>query len=184
MNKIIDLSKSVQKWPKKIILKRIIWSMVWPVFKYLPKIFSGLRIYVLRLMGASIGENCLVMPGVKVLMPWNLRIGNYVAIGARVDIYNFAEVFVGDMTVISQDVFICTGSHDYCKYNMPLIYYPISVGNNVWISARVILLPGVTIAEGVVVGLGSIITKSITESWVVFAGIPAKFVSNRVVELK
>ena len=38
---------------------------------------------------------------------------------------------------------------------------PITIGNNVWLGAGVIVLSGVTIGDGAVVGAGSIVTKSI-----------------------
>ena len=50
---------------------------------------APLRIFLLRLFGARIGEGVLVCAGVKVLMPWNLHIGDYTAIGEGVEIYNY-----------------------------------------------------------------------------------------------
>ena len=38
---------------------------------------------------------------------------------------------------------------------------PIMIGNNVWLGARVIVLPGVTIGENSVVGVGSVVTRDI-----------------------
>lgn len=39
--------------------------------------------------------------------------------------------------------------------------YPITIGNNVWIGAGAIILPGVTIGNNVVIGAGSVVTKNI-----------------------
>ena len=49
---------------------------------------------------------------------------------------------------------------------------PISIGNNVWVGAGVIVLAGVTIGENAVVGAGSIVTKDVAANTVV-AGNPA-----------
>ena len=38
---------------------------------------------------------------------------------------------------------------------------PVIVGNNVWIGANAIILPGVTIGDNVIIGAGAIVTKSI-----------------------
>ena len=50
---------------------------------------------------------------------------------------------------------------------------PITIGNNVWIGAGVIVLAGVTIGDNTVVGAGSVVTKSIASNTVV-AGNPAR----------
>lgn len=55
----------------------------------------------------------------------------------------------------------------------------IALGNDVWIGARVIVLPGVQIADGSVVGAGSVITKSLTEPYGIYAGNPARLISFR-----
>ncbi|MEM5549136.1 sugar O-acetyltransferase [Pseudoalteromonas neustonica] len=49
---------------------------------------------------------------------------------------------------------------------------PITIGNNVWIGAGVIVLAGITIGDNAVVGAGSVVTKNIAENTVV-AGNPA-----------
>jgi maltose O-acetyltransferase len=50
---------------------------------------------------------------------------------------------------------------------------PISVGAGVWLGARVLVLPGVTIGDSCVVGAGSVVTKDL-EPNAAYAGVPAK----------
>ena len=62
------------------------------------------------------------------------------------------------------DYGIYTAGHplDASDRNKGLEYaYPITIGNNVWIGAGVIILPGVTIGNNVVIGAGSVVTKNI-----------------------
>ena len=44
---------------------------------------------------------------------------------------------------------------------------PISIGNNVWIGANSIILPGVTIGDGAIIGAGSVVVKSIPSNVIV-----------------
>ena len=177
---MIDLTRSRTEWPLSLKLRRGLWSFVLqPLVRHLPKWCSPLRIWALRSMGASIGPTCLILPGMRVLMPWNLTLDGFVAIGKDVDIYNFAPVRIGRMTVISQYCFLCTGSHDYTRADMPLIFSPIDIGEQSWIAAGAFVAPGVRIAPGCVVGARSVVAKSLDSPWSVYAGNPCRLIKAR-----
>lgn len=177
---MIDLSTNEQKWPVRVLVLRAAWQfIIQPLVMHLPRSLGWARIVALRLFGARIGSRCLIMPGVRVLMPWNLSLDNFVAIGAGVDIYNFAMVSIGSHTVVSQHVYLCTGTHDYTRASMPLTYRPISVGKYAWLCARAYIGPGVSIDEGVVVGACAVLSKSTTTPWSVWAGNPAVLLKKR-----
>lgn len=178
----INLSESITRWPMKIRLKRGVWTYILePLVRWLPKSASPVRIFALQLMGASIGKRCLILPGVKVLMPWNLRLSHHVALGEGVNIYNFALVSIGSMTVISQNSYLCTGSHDYRLRDMPLIYSPVNIGDECWIAAGVFIAPGVCLGNGSVIGARSVVTKDMPE-WTVCAGHPCKPIKPRALK--
>jgi putative colanic acid biosynthesis acetyltransferase WcaF len=163
-----------------VLLRRGVWQYgLQPLTRWLPKGLSPLRVAALRLMGARIGPRCLIQPGVRVLMPWNLELADHVAIGEGVNIYNFAKVQIGRMTVVSQFSYLCTGSHDHERADMPLTFAPITLGEQVWVAAEVFVAPGVSIAEGAVVGARSVVTKSLLEPWTVYAGHPCRKIKPR-----
>jgi len=181
---MIDLSKSRNEWPIETKIRRGLWTyVIEPLVRWLPKPFSPWRTFALRMMGASIGPHCLILPGVKICMPWNLHLGDHVAIGEGANIYNLAPISIGRMTVVSQFSFLCTGSHDYRKSDMPLQCSPILIGNECWIAAGVYVAPGVSIANGVVVGAMSVVTKSLTTEWAVYGGNPCHFLKTRVMQV-
>lgn len=55
---------------------------------------------------------------------------------------------------------------------------PIVIGNDVWIGANVIILPGVNIGDGAILAAGAVITKDV-EPYSVVGGIPAKKIKYR-----
>lgn len=55
----------------------------------------------------------------------------------------------------------------------------IVIGNDVWFGMRVILLPGVRVADGCVVGAGSVVTDNLTEPYGIYAGNPARLLRHR-----
>lgn len=176
----VDLTQSITHWGWRMKIVRGLWTYgMEPVVRWLPKSCSFIRIGALRLFGARIGKRCLVLPGVRVLMPWHLSLDEFVAIGRSVEVYNFAHVRIRRMTVVSQRCFLCTGSHDYLDPTMPLIWKPIDIGSECWVAAEAFIGPGVSIANGVVVGARTAVSRSIGTPWTVWAGNPAKFIKTR-----
>ena len=109
--------------------------------------------------------------------PVHMSYGNHVHIGE--DFYaNFnlvlvddGEIFIGEKVMIGPNVTLCTTGHPvYPLYREMVAHYslPIHIGNNVWIGAHSVVLPGVTIGDNAVIGAGSIVTKDIPANTVAF----------------
>jgi putative colanic acid biosynthesis acetyltransferase WcaF len=172
-------AKSILDTKTKIFV--VLWSLTFRWILYiLPGRFSFLKSFLLRLFGSDVGCGCLIMHRVNVLMPWNLRLGNYVTIGAGVWVYNYSLVDISDRSVISQGVSLCTGSHDYNDSLFPLVHSPIRIEKDVWLAADVFICPGVSVAEGSVVAARGVVGASILTAWGVWAGNPVKRVAERV----
>ena len=55
---------------------------------------------------------------------------------------------------------------------------PVVIGNDVWVGANAIILPGVTIGDGAVIAAGAVVTHNV-ESYAIVAGVPAKVIKYR-----
>ncbi|VAW70384.1 Acetyltransferase [hydrothermal vent metagenome] len=165
-------------------LKNRIFRAIWGVFyfflfKFTPRPFHIWRRLILRLFGAKIGQGCHVYPGVKIWAPWNLVLGDFVGIGDGATIYSMDLIRIGDYSVVSQGVHLCAGSHDFNAENFQLITSPITIGQHVWLCAEVFVGLGVSISDGSVVGARGVVTKSITDSWLVWGGVPVNKIGER-----
>ena len=161
---------------------RLIWQIVcWTLFKPSPNCMHAFRAFILRLFGASLGKNCHIYPLSKIWAPWNLQCQDNVCIANHAVIYNQALVFIGSQSTISQEAYICTGTHDYTQKNFPLLTKPVYIEEHVWVGARAFILPGVTLKQGAVAGACSLISKNL-EPWTVYQGNPCKAI--RTYELK
>ena len=88
---------------------------------------------------------------------------------------NEGAISIGDDCLIGPNVQLLAVSHAVNpteRLNKENFTAPITIGNNVWIGAGVIVLAGVIIGNNAVVGAGSVVTKSVTANTVV-AGNPA-----------
>jgi len=177
----IDLRKSNTHWPLRTRLMRGLWNLChFLLFRPTPRrLGNPWRLWLLRRFGAVIHGEALILPSCRILIPAHLEIHDGSAIGDGVEIYNYGQVTIGRMTVVSQYTYLCTGSHDYTRPDMPLIWAPITIGDNVWVAANVFVGPGVTIGAGAVIGACSVVTKEMPP-WMVCAGNPCRPLKPRV----
>jgi putative colanic acid biosynthesis acetyltransferase WcaF len=123
--------------------------------------------WLLRLFGASVGRGLVIKPHVWIKYPWRLAVDDHCWIGQGVWIDNLADVRLGSHVCISQQVYICTGGHDYRKETFDLIARPVEVGNGAWLGARALVLGGATVGPNAVVAAGSVVTKDVAPAAIV-----------------
>lgn len=86
---------------------------------------------------------------------------------------------IGSNTMFSAGVKIISANHDLASGLCQWIKEnPIIIGENCWIGANAIILPGVTLGKHCIVGAGAVVTKSFTDYSVV-GGVPAKLIYIR-----
>jgi putative colanic acid biosynthesis acetyltransferase WcaF len=143
--------------------------------------FYGLKIRLLRLFGAQIAYGLVVKPKVYIKYPWMLEVGSDVWIGEGVRIDNLAKVRIGSDVCISQNAFLLTGNHDYRSDTFDLMIGSITIEDEVWVGASVVVCPNTTLKKGTVVGVGSVISGT-TICDQVYRGNPAVIIRPRYKE--
>jgi putative colanic acid biosynthesis acetyltransferase WcaF len=179
MNKT-DLSKYNDSWYKPgSRIKRAIWF-----FKNIVILKSGLpwpsrlKVLVLRMFGAKIGNGVLIRPCVNIKYPWLLEIGDNVWIGEDAWIDNLGKVKIGNNVCISQGALILCCNHNYKKESFDLMVDDITLEEGVWVGAKAVVCPGVTMKSHSVLTTGSVLTKD-TEEYGIYQGNPAVLVKQR-----
>ncbi len=140
--------------------------------------FSAVKVWVLRCFGAQIGRKVRIKPGVRIKFPWRLTLGDYVWIGENAWIDNLAPITLESHVCLSQDVYLCTGNHDWSHAEFKLITAPIHIEQGSWIAARAMVGPDVTVGQGAVLGLGSVTGRSL-RPMTIYAGNPAQPIKKR-----
>lgn len=118
-------------------------------------------------------------------------VDSYLTIGQNTYIGEFnniraagGSITIGDNCLVSQKVTMVASNHSYKKGDY--IYtqkwdtskHSIKIGNDVWIGANVVILPGVSVGDGAVIGAGSIVNKDVPENAIVF-GNPMRVLKYR-----
>lgn len=180
----LDLNNYKNRHSFKSKAVRVLWNIVWALlFRTTPgrvALFNRWRAFLLRCFGAKIGKHTAIFPSVKVWLPWNLEIGDRVALSSGVNCYSVDKIIIGNNSTISCDVFLDCASHDISSPIMELTYAPIAIGANCWVAANSIVLPGRRLGDGAVVAAGSVVTKDV-EPWTVVGGNPARFIKKRII---
>ncbi len=166
------------------------WSFTEKVFRVLWMLFGrllfrlsfhnwyGFRTLLLRLFGASIGQNVRIRPSVHIEIPWNLDINDGVTVGDQAILYSLGKITIGERTIISQYAHICAGTHDHSDRTFPLIRDPVTIGADAWIGADAFVGPNVNVGRLSVLGARSSAYKSLDPE-TVYVGNPARALKKR-----
>lgn len=182
MSNSLDISNKPSPFTLQNKIYRVLWSMTYTLlFKYTPNPLHKWRIFLLRLFGAKISSKARISPKASITFPKNLIMEDYATLGPYSIVYSTAQIKICKQATISQYSYLCSATHDYEDSHFTLFATPILIEDNAWVSADVFVGPGVTIAEGCVIGARSSIFKS-TDKWKVYAGTPAKYIKDRVIK--
>lgn len=116
-----------------------------------------------RSLGVQVGEGCWLFasPGMFGSEPYLVKLGDHVVVGSGT---RFVTHDGGVWVFRDRDPEMG-------------IYAPIIVGNNVFVGINVSIMPGVTIGDNCVIGMGSIVTRDIPPGSVA-AGVPARVIKT------
>jgi acetyltransferase-like isoleucine patch superfamily enzyme len=139
------------------------------------------RAYLRVILRHSIGRGTAIHMGCFVTGR-KLSIGDSVVINRKCYLDGRGPLKIESNVSISPEVYILTATHLADSRTFAGELKGVTIEEDVWIGARAIILPGVTLARGSVVGAGSVVTKS-TGPYEIVAGNPAKVIRRRSNEL-
>jgi galactoside O-acetyltransferase len=126
---------------------------------------------------AECGENCYIEPPFHA--NWggkNVHFGDSVYANFNLTIVDDGEVYIGNKVMFGPNVCIATANHPInAELRDRMLQYnkEVRIGDNTWIGAGVIIVPGITIGSNTIIGAGSVVTKDIPDN-VVAVGNPCR----------
>lgn len=126
------------------------------------------RSELLKKMFGKIGDDCYIEPPFHA--NWggkHVFMGDKVYANFNLTLVDDGNIFIGDKVMFGPNVTVATANHPILpELRERMLQYnkDVHIGNNVWIGAGVIIVPGISIGENSVIGAGSIVTKDIPEN--------------------
>lgn len=168
---------------KQIVVLFLEEYVAW-VFRYIPG-FEGflLRYAFYKLLCKSIEPFPFIFPGAFIQHSYGLEVGRNFNINRGVNIYARGGVKIGDYVLIGPNVIIASSQHRYNIRGLPILFQghekqQVVIGNDVWIGANAVILPGVTVGDGAIIGAGAVVTVDV-EPYSIVGGVPACKIGER-----
>ena len=130
---------------------------------------------LLRSVRVVISGPIFIGRNVTISNPFNLFLGERVAIGDGAMIACHAPIFIGDDFLAAPGLFLNSGSHN--TSTLEATRASIRIGARVWCGVRVTICAGVEIGDDAVIGAGAVVVKSIP-SGAIAVGVPAKVIGK------
>ncbi|MGC8491055.1 MAG: DapH/DapD/GlmU-related protein [Syntrophobacteraceae bacterium] len=174
-------------------LKRLLYLALWHlVAGRLPgsnapagPVFKWVRFLVCRNLFKECGANVDIERRVRFGSGRNISLGDNSGIGANALLAG--TVRIGKNVMMGPDVMMITQGHASMRTDIPMNLQgrdrekPIEIGDDVWLGARAILLPGVIIGCGVIIGAGAVVVDDIPD-FAIAVGNPARVVKFRTAQ--
>lgn len=142
------------------------------------------RSEIIKAWFGSTGENLSMKPRFVTDYGINIFLGENFYANWNLTMLDVCPIRIGDNAMIGPNCQFLTPLHPLAptERNSGVEYgAPITIGDNFWAGGGVTILPGVTLGDNVVVGAGSVVTKSFGNN-VVLAGNPARVI--KMIEVK
>jgi acetyltransferase-like isoleucine patch superfamily enzyme len=178
----------IKKFFKSVSLREIttlfLEEYVAWIFRYLPG-FEGftLRYLFYKLLCKKLESFPFIFPGAHLQHCYGIVAGKNLNLNRGVHIYGRGGITIGDYVLIGPNVIITSSQHKYDMKGVPILFQghekkAVTIESDVWIGANAVVLPGVTIAEGTIVGAGAVVTSD-TEPYTIVGGAPATKIGER-----
>jgi acetyltransferase-like isoleucine patch superfamily enzyme len=112
-----------------------------------------------------------------------LEVGHHSHFAAHCALYAAGGLRFGAYCNIAAGCVLTTVAHQHNITDRPMALTgaraaPITLGEDIWLGANVTIVPGVSVADGCVIGAGAVVTKD-TQPMGVYMGVPARRVRDR-----
>lgn len=139
---------------------------------------TGQKDRILRRILGRAGQSIWIESPVAFAYGCNTAMGDHVYANSNLTVVDDGEVTIGSYVMFAPNVTITATGHPIApelRRKGAQFSLPVRIGDDVWVGSNVVILPGVTIGNNVVIGAGSVVTRDIPGGVVAF-GTPCRAV--------
>lgn len=155
-------------------------DMLWEFNQLKPSDYEKKERYMKEVF-AECGENCYIeLPFHANWGGHHVHFGSGIYANSNLTMVDDGHIYVGDKVMFGPNVTVATANHpinEELRGRAPQYNKDVYIGENVWIGANVVIVPGVHIGKNTVIGAGSVVTKDIPDN-VVAVGNPCRVLRN------
>ena len=162
--------------PEIQAMQRPLQDRLWELNQLRPSDAQAKEAYMKEVF-AECGENCYIELPLRA--NWgghHVHMGDLVYANSNLTLVDDGHIYIGSKVMFGPNVTVATANHPIepslrgsgLQYNKD-----VHIGENTWIGAGAVIVPGVTIGKNVVIGAGSIVAKDIPDN-VVAVGNPCR----------
>ena len=126
------------------------------------------------------GEGCYLEPGVRFDYGCHTSVGDHFYANFNCIFLDSAAITIGHHVLLGPNVQLVTSSHPLdpeIRSTGEQCCRQITIGDNVWVGANAVILPGVNIGEDAVIAAGAVVNRDV-EAGTMVAGVPAVMKKN------
>lgn len=172
------------------VRRRAALAAYYLVGRHLPESFSPLdlgarqfRALLVREIFGAAGKNLDIQRGVYFGDGDDIHLAGDSGLGLNARVQG--PLFIGKHVMMGPDVIIYTRGHNTGRTDVPMAHQGdtaarrVVIEDDVWIGARVVILPGVTVGRGSILAAGAVVTQDVPP-YAVVGGVPARVLSFRL----
>lgn len=168
-------------------IKRLLSSLYWIGYDFTDFVVEmtglipshSLRRFIYKyLLRMRVGSKSNIHRCCRVYRPSGVIIGNHSAINRDVLLDGRMGLRIGDNVSISEGCMLLTLEHDPQSATFENRGGASTIGDRVFLGARSVILPGVTVGEGAVVAAGAVVTRDVPP-YTIVGGVPARPIGER-----
>lgn len=171
------------------MIKKFIGKILYGLIaKHLPTSYSVPFGRICRKLRGICGKLILKRTGKNITIEKGVEFASDVSIGDNSGIGRnsiiSSKTIIGNNVMMGPDCYIYGRNHKFDRVDIPMVkqgyeeWQPVIISDDVWIGAKVIILPGVKIGQGAIVAAGAVVTKDVPK-YAIVGGVPAKVIKFR-----